>query len=306
MANEGKIYRKAVPFTQVANSALRDPSISLKAKGLYALIQSYITIPDFVLYKDFLMKQCKEGRDAFNKTFSELRQSGYLVQYKRKNDNGTFYYEYELLDVPLKIDDEKPDTEGPHTDFQYMDLPYPEYQSSDFQQQVSLNTESTGTNNIKTNNTYNNTNNNTSFLPSRKAQLIALFDPNERMNEMYELFSGDQIEAMLTSSAFGENSPNNAHNKTTEILRAIQSVYEEEGNYVQYGRKKIRTDVLQNALDSLEPIQIATVAYEMQNVRNEVHDLYAYMITSLYRASFTTGSFYNDMKTKFQIDPMSD
>lgn len=127
----GAFRKKKVYFTQVSNAALRDEKISLKAKGLYALIQSYITLEDFTLYKAFLLKQCKEGKDAFNSAWNELKKSGYLVQYKLQDEKGLVVYEYELLDTPPHTENpsmdnphiETPQTLGnslnPHTDFPY-------------------------------------------------------------------------------------------------------------------------------------------------------------------------------------------
>jgi hypothetical protein len=45
----GSFRKKKTYFSQVSNEALRDNTLSLKAKGLYALIQSYITIENFTL-----------------------------------------------------------------------------------------------------------------------------------------------------------------------------------------------------------------------------------------------------------------
>ena len=95
----GTFKKKRIYFSQVSNTALRDPKLSLKAKGLYALIQSYITIEDFVLYKNTLKRNCPEGEKAFENTWKELKDSGYLLQEKHRN-NGQFFYEYELLDAP--------------------------------------------------------------------------------------------------------------------------------------------------------------------------------------------------------------
>ncbi|MBO3338971.1 RNA replicase, partial [Clostridium perfringens] len=36
----GQFRKKKIHFTQVSNMALRDPALSLKAKGLYSLINS--------------------------------------------------------------------------------------------------------------------------------------------------------------------------------------------------------------------------------------------------------------------------
>ena len=48
-------------YTITYNSVVRDKTLSLKAKGLYTLIQSYITLEDFTLSKSFLKTQCLEG-----------------------------------------------------------------------------------------------------------------------------------------------------------------------------------------------------------------------------------------------------
>lgn len=94
----GSFRKKKIYFSQVSNAALRDIELSLKAKGLYALIQSYITIEDFTLYKSTLKNSCIEGEKAFESTWKELKEKGYLIQYRMQTSKGTYYYEYELLD----------------------------------------------------------------------------------------------------------------------------------------------------------------------------------------------------------------
>lgn len=94
----GSFKQKKIYFTQVSNEAIRDNTLSLKAKGLYALIQSYITLEGFTLYKHYLQKQCKEGTRAFEGAWKELKDNGYLTQEKHKGADGTFYYIYDLLD----------------------------------------------------------------------------------------------------------------------------------------------------------------------------------------------------------------
>lgn len=96
----GRIRKRENPFSQISNVLIRDKNISLKAKGLYALIESYLNIPDFTLYKDMLCSCCLEGSGAFDSAWNELKKAGYLVQYKTKGEKGTFVYEYELLEVP--------------------------------------------------------------------------------------------------------------------------------------------------------------------------------------------------------------
>ena len=96
----GSFRKRKVYFAQVSDAALRDPNISLRAKGLYSLIESFIAIPDFTLYKSTLKRVCKEGKQAFDNAWDELKKAGYLKQYKiRDAKTGHFVFQYELLDV---------------------------------------------------------------------------------------------------------------------------------------------------------------------------------------------------------------
>lgn len=93
-------FRNKVPFVPISQVVAKDKEISLKAKGLYLLIQSYITIPNFKLYKSYLMSVCVEGQCSFDSAWNELKKKGYLKIYKiAKSDSKGFYYEYELLDT---------------------------------------------------------------------------------------------------------------------------------------------------------------------------------------------------------------
>ena len=53
----GKFRHRKINFTQVSNSALQNPNLSLKAKGLYSLIQSLNSKPNYDLYKWNLISQ---------------------------------------------------------------------------------------------------------------------------------------------------------------------------------------------------------------------------------------------------------
>ncbi len=92
----GYFKKKEVPFTQISNEALRDPSLSLRAKGLYGMIQSYILIPNFTLYKWHLQNESGLGEKAFQTVWNELKNRGYLKQARVQTKKGSFIYEYEL------------------------------------------------------------------------------------------------------------------------------------------------------------------------------------------------------------------
>lgn len=98
MDNNGK-FRKKCGYATVSLCALRDENLSLKAKGLYSVIESYIRIPDFVLWKNTLIKCSTDGIRSFNTAWDELKKAGYLKQYRIRIEKG-WKYEYELLDEP--------------------------------------------------------------------------------------------------------------------------------------------------------------------------------------------------------------
>lgn len=97
----GAFIKNEMPFTQVTNSVLRNDNLSLKAKGLYSLIQSYITMDTFVLFKWFLLKHCVEGKKSFEGAWKELKDNGYLKQYRiRVKESNKYIYQYQLLFTP--------------------------------------------------------------------------------------------------------------------------------------------------------------------------------------------------------------
>lgn len=180
MAETGKVRSKRRKFAQVSSHCLRNNNLSLRAKGLYSIIQNYIDIPGYVLYKSVLMNNdCKEGRDVFNKTWKELVDAGYLKVYKMNTKNG-FVYEYELLDEPEDETNSEPsegkssaiktkvksltpgtenpyvvpDTELPHVGFPDVGNPTPN--NTDNNNTDNKNTNKKNTNNKNTNHYINN------------------------------------------------------------------------------------------------------------------------------------------------------
>lgn len=99
--NEGRFRPRKTRFSQVSNAALHDDKLSLKAKGLYSLIQSLITMPDADLCIWKIKLKCKEGSKAFDAAWKELKECGYLKQYRMPTgERGKFKYEYDLLEEP--------------------------------------------------------------------------------------------------------------------------------------------------------------------------------------------------------------
>ena len=115
--NKGGNFRSTIPpFTMVDNRVIENKNLSMKAKGLYLIIMHYVTIPNFTLNKRYLMSLSKEGERAFDSTWKELKDAGYLKQYRLKGEGGKWVYEYELLIEPviesnvIEMQNKKPST----------------------------------------------------------------------------------------------------------------------------------------------------------------------------------------------------
>lgn len=102
---ESGFFRSKSGYTVVQNAITRDRTVSLKAKGLYLVIQAYITMPDKKWRKDDFMEISTDGKKAFGSAWDELKEKGFLKVHMLPNGN-CWCVEYELLDEPQ---------DGPHT-----------------------------------------------------------------------------------------------------------------------------------------------------------------------------------------------
>lgn len=97
-AESGAFIRKTRGYSVVQNEALFNDSLSMSAKGLYALIAARIDYTAVPLTKQWLMNHCTEGERSFNRAWDMLKNNGYLVAHVRPAKHGRFCYEYELRD----------------------------------------------------------------------------------------------------------------------------------------------------------------------------------------------------------------
>ena len=107
-------------FTVLYNSMLRDKRLSLKAKGLFAIMSS---LPDNWQYSiSGLASYTGYGRDVIRTALLELKQAGYLLQEQSHGVRGQFASSvYVLQDVPPCL--ENPTTANPSTALPFTENP---------------------------------------------------------------------------------------------------------------------------------------------------------------------------------------
>lgn len=91
-----RLSKQKSPFTQVPNALLTDPNLSMKAKGLYAIM--YAKPDGWTFYEGALVKESRDGAEAVSTGLRELVEAGWLRRERMKNAQGQFAaYEYEIL-----------------------------------------------------------------------------------------------------------------------------------------------------------------------------------------------------------------
>lgn len=79
-----RIERPQSDYTQVCNAILRDKRVSLRAKGLYALM--YSKPADWIFYEAALVAESTEGRDAVRTAMRELMQFNWMSKQQPRSD----------------------------------------------------------------------------------------------------------------------------------------------------------------------------------------------------------------------------
>ena len=204
--NKGGNFRSTIPpFTMVDNRVIENKNLSMKAKGLYLIIMHYVTIPNFTLNKRYLMSLSKEGERAFDSTWKELKDAGYLKQYRLKGEGGKWVYEYELLIEPIIENDIK------------------EMQNK----KPSTSAKVESYNNIKKNNFTNNSipQNNKKYSPKNKENKNNTGKgASANVNDNFKKYDADELEKMLLESQKDKFKPSYPYKTETQYTKDGQRI----------------------------------------------------------------------------------
>jgi helix-turn-helix protein len=112
-------------FTQVSNDVLRNPELSLKAKGL--LIQLLSHEDGWQQSIRYSIRECADGEASIRSALVELEAAGYLQRSRRRNSQGKFLWDHVVTDIRSDL----PQVENPRVDDPHVEKPPIEEESLD-------------------------------------------------------------------------------------------------------------------------------------------------------------------------------
>lgn len=258
----GAFRKKKTSFAQVSNIALRDENLSLKAKGLLSLIESYISLDNFVLYKQFLINKSKDGETAFRGAWKELKDNGYLIQYKLQDkETKQFYYEYEVCDNPhvenphVAITPTLPEVENPP-----MDSPPVESLNSGIptNRKTHLYNKSLNNNNISNNTLYTN-----------------IIHTNIDYNPV---FVGSQDKELVDN-----------------IVDVMVDILVNNYEYIKINNGEVKGEHLKSMLLKVNMNHIVYVVNVVNNYKDKITNMRNFILSVLYNSVLTLDSYYQNL-----------
>ena len=94
--------KKEKDFVQIPNSILTSPDISLKAKGILALM---LSLPDNWKFSiEGIASKCKESKECISNAIKELESAGYIKRTMMHGVDGKITgMEYEIFEEPYTV-----------------------------------------------------------------------------------------------------------------------------------------------------------------------------------------------------------
>lgn len=288
------VYRveRTRDYTVMSNHHLKDPGLSLKAKGLLAIM---LSLPDDWNYSTRgLAAICKEGVEAIGNTLKELERAGYVVRRQLRDGNGRVgnveYTIYEKPQIPPPAPSE-PDTPPPDTGLPgtaspctgFPDTVAPDTVAPDTENPAQLNTKKT--NPRKKQNTYRP--NTHSFCPQPPPGPGSA-PAAEGMTEVYE--KRDEIREQIEYDLIADRANREQINELVEIMLEVAL---SRAPTMKIGRgAEYPTALVRQRFELIDSSHIEKVLDGIRENTTRVWNTRAYLLAALFNAPATTDNHY--------------
>ena len=278
---------KTKDYTVMSNYHLRDKSISLKAKGLLSQMLSLPPEWDYTLQG--LAYINKEGKDSIREAVKELEALGYVTRCQARSPSGKFSgYDYVIHEQPLS---EKPMSDNPTTVNPTSEKPMTEIPISENPTQINKEEEKKEKENIDCINHRIISHPGSGNLPI-DSQKTDLSTDTMRLDERksYE----ESLKENIEYDYFIEHDSKH-RDLVKEILEIMVDAGCSRNPFIRIGRDEKPTYIVRERFLKLDSSHIEYVLECLDHNTVEVRNVKQYILTTLYNASMTIDSYYQQM-----------
>ena len=256
-------------YTVMSNHHLKNPQLTLKAKGLLSMMLSF---PDEWNYSERgLASICKEGVDAIHSAIKELEKAGYMERHQLRGRGGKIVdTEYVIYERPRTPDTASPDTETP-------DMAEPDAAEPDTGNPGELNTQIPNTQ--KTNTQVSRTQSFSPPAPSRGDD--GLTDGSEQLFEIHE-----QIEYDVLCEQYRKE-------QVDELVELMLEVQMNRGKTIRLGQNnEFPTAYVQGRFAKIRRDHIEKVLDGINDNTSAVKNTRSYLLAALFNSVSTLDNHY--------------
>ena len=265
-------------YTTMSNFHLRDPNLSNKARGL---LSTMLALPeDWDYTTRGLARICKDGVDGITAQLKELEQYGYLIRHRIRDSNGR------IVDMEYVIY-ERPHTASPDTEKPYMVKPDMGLPRLETPAQINTDKSITDESNTDLSNTHSILSD--EVRPSVLAALEAKRKETEyRDMDMYREIIKENIgyEYLFSDLPYD-------HDRLEEILELLVETVCSTKKYIRVAGSDYPAEVVRSRLLKLDMEHIKFVFDCLKENTTKIRNIKQYLLTTLYNAPTTIGSYYS-------------
>jgi len=254
-------------YTVMSNHHLRNPLLSLKAKGLLSQMLSLPEDWDYTLKG--LSKINKENIDAIRTAIWELEQAGYVVRHQTRDSKGRLAsIEYTIYEQPRL---EEPMLENPTSDNPTTDNPIPENPTQLNKDILNTNIQNTDINNP----IY-------SYPEKQKKGM------DEKDFSMYEQLIKENIEYDILSS-----DTRISHEKLDEIVEIMLDTLCSSNETITISGNKYQAEIVKSRFLKINSSHILYAFDCLSQNTTKVRNIKKYIMAVLYNAPVTIDNYYS-------------
>lgn len=265
-------------YTTMSNYHLRDPNLSNKARGL---LSTMLSLPDDWDYTTRgLAKICKDGVDGITAQLKELEQYGYLIRHRIRDSNGRIVdMEYIIYERPHTA---SPDTEKPYMAKPDMALPRPETPA-----QINIDKRITDESNTDLSNTH-------SILSDEARQsVLAALEAKRKEAEYRDMDRYREIIKENIGYDYLLSDLPYDHDRLEEILELLVETVCSTKKYIRVAGSDYPAEVVRSRFLKLDMEHIKFVFDCLKENTTKIRNIKQYLLTTLYNAPTTIGSYYS-------------